>query len=138
MRIVLNKLIMRHTRQKEKLQTLLFEKPHHFKAEELYNLINKEGKVISLATIYRQLDGLVKEGKLKKINIDNTFFYDSRIEAHEHFYCIKCQSVSDVIIDDGLLAKSFNEHNDHELLSQEVIFRGICIDCLKKEKKRWN
>ena len=101
-------------------------------------VINKEGKVISLATIYRQLDGLVKEGKLKKINIDNTFFYDSRIEAHEHFYCIKCQSVSDVIIDDGLLAKSFNEHNDHELLSQEVIFRGICKDCLKKEKKRWN
>ncbi len=129
---------MRQTKQKEKLRSLLFEKPRHFKAEEVLNIMNREEKVISLATVYRQLDDLVKQGKLKKITFDNVCYYDSYTGFHHHFCCEKCGKIYDVKLDTDMIDEMFMERYDHQLSMHEIVFKGICKNCLKKEKTKWN
>lgn len=124
---------MRQTRQKQMLNDLLFEKPCHITAESLYAMVNKQAKTVSLATIYRHLDTLVKQGKLKKLLVKGTYIYDSNLDKHYHFVCENCHEVHDIKLDDHKMIESFNQDYNHSLSDIDIIFKGICNNC-KKEK----
>ena len=124
---------------KPKEYILLFLKNHknkRFSVKEMYESIKAEGHDINLATIYRNISVLEKEGTLLKHqgheNNYATYQYveNSDCLAHFHFECIKCGRVS------HLGAKETNDFL--KLIKNKLYFtvepqntyiRGICNSC---------
>ena len=102
----------------------------------MYDSIKLEGHDINLATIYRNINSLEKEGLLlKHQGSENKFATYQYVEntdclAHFHFECIKCGRVS------HLGAKETNDFL--KLIKNKLYFtvepqntyiRGICNNC---------
>ena len=69
---------------------------------------------------------------------DNDRFY--KVDSHCHLYCTKCHNVID-LSDDLLIEfdKIIQKNLDFEVLSNDLVFLGICHDCKEgKEKELWN
>lgn len=118
------------------LEYLKGHKNQRFSVKEMYDSIIKEGYEINLATIYRNLNSLEKEGNLlKHQGADSNFATYQYVEnidclAHFHFECIKCGKVS------HLGAKETNDFLRlikktlfFEVEPQNTYIRGICNSC---------
>lgn len=58
----------------------------HLTAEQIYENLKESYKTIWLATVYRSLQVLVKQWKIRKIeNIDKTTYYETVARPHIHF-----------------------------------------------------
>ena len=67
--------------------------------EDLDKLINtkKEDKEISLATFYNTVHAFKKAGHLKEILTNNNKnYFDTKTEAHHHFFDIKNNKLTDI------------------------------------------
>jgi len=124
---------------KPKEYILLFLKNHknkRFSIKEMYDSIRNSGHEINLATIYRNVNTLEKEGVLLKHQGNDTnyatyqYVENSDCLAHFHFECIKCGRVS------HLGAKETNDflkmiklRMGFEVEPQNTYIRGICNNC---------
>src|SRR4051812_232681 len=87
----------RSTRQRETVLGIVEASRTHPSAEEVYHLTRKTIPTISLATVYRNLNLLVAEGKIREVQFHGDVArYDGMLEAHEHFYCRACGLVIDL------------------------------------------
>jgi len=79
---------LRHTRQRDKIASILFSgPPQHLSAEQLYEIVKNKSFKISLATVYNSLRDFTKAGLLKEITIEpDRTWYDTCVECHHHFY----------------------------------------------------
>ena len=76
---------MKYSRQRELIYKTVMENPIHPSADTVYALVRKEQPTISLGTVYRNLNLLVREGMLQKISFPNVSdHFDGRLEEHCH------------------------------------------------------
>lgn len=107
---------------KEKILNLL--KKHH-----LLNIsdIHKNIKDADYSTIFRNVEQLVKENKIKKIIIDkNNTNYESIEEDHYHFICNKCEKIEEI--------KEKIKIKNKEIT--DILIRGYCNKCKKSINKK--
>lgn len=105
----------------------------HATADEIYELINKEHPNISKATVYRNLNALSDEGKIRKIEIPSgADCFDHISDKHYHIKCEKCGRIFDVDMDiiNGL-EKNIKDKHGFEFNDYDILFRGICPNCQK-------
>lgn len=123
---------MRNTKQKELILSIINNSTEHLSADEVYDKAQKEISNISLGTIYRVLNSLVDQGKaiIIKSN-DGVNHYDNTIRKHSHFICDECYKIIDVFDSINI---SHHILPDCKLLNCEIIFHGICQNCLRKER----
>lgn len=128
--------IERLTNQKKAILDYLRSAPGHPDAYEIYEEVKKKLPQISLATVYRNLDSLVKKGQIKAIRIkEDRFNYDGVEEKHHHFKCVSCGTVfnfeGDVLLNYEKIAESgvVGMVEDYEINLQ-----GVCINCQRKKK----
>ena len=122
----------RNTKQKEIILQVIKQDKTHPTIKEITRKVKKIDKTIGQATIYRNVNKLVKDEKIKKLKINtNTYRYDCDISNHSHFLCKKCLQVFDIfnfeINNIDLLEKS----NKINIESYSVFFEGICKTCNK-------
>lgn len=127
----------RHTIQR----TLVYEAVNrlqcHATADEIYESIAKEHPNISRATVYRNLNLLAEEGKIRRLEIPGgADHFDHRCHDHLHVRCEKCGRVFDV---DGEYITGLEKaiQNDHgfKFTGYDILFRGICPDCQKASRQ---
>ncbi len=124
---------------KPKEYILLFLKNHRnkrFSVKEMYESIKAEGHDINLATIYRNISALEKEGTLLKHqgheNNYATYQYveNSDCLAHFHFECIKCGRVSHLgVKETNDFLKLIKNKLYFTVEPQNTYIRGICNSC---------
>ena len=69
----------------------------HVTANEVYEFIKEAYPTIGKGTVYRNLDILVEEGALRKVEVpDGSNRFDFTLKNHYHVRCIKCGEVFDV------------------------------------------
>ena len=69
----------------------------HFTAEDIYEIVNKKRIKISLATIYNCLNQFKECGIIKAIKVSSDkIYFDTNLEDHHHFFCIKSSKLIDV------------------------------------------
>ncbi len=102
----------------------------HPTAEMIYAAVKKEIPTISLATVYRNLNQLSREGKVLKLEINGEFRFDGDICNHQHFVCTDCGRIIDIFQEEisayalkKLKAKGFRPSCVH------IIYRGKCDRC---------
>ncbi|MDD3902848.1 MAG: transcriptional repressor [Sphaerochaeta sp.] len=107
---------------------------NHPNAEQIYDAIVLKHPSISRATVYRNLNMLVDEGKVKRIRVlGGPDHFDKTLGNHYHIQCTKCKKVSDIEVGDaiGICVKNIDTCG-YVLESYEIVFNGVCPDCQKK------
>ena len=92
----------------------------HVTANEVYEFVQEAYPTIGKGTVYRNLDILVEEGALRKVEVpDGPNRFDFTLKNHYHVRCVKCGEVSDVDMDEIVY------------LDYDISFKGICPKCRK-------
>lgn len=120
------------TKQK-KLVLEIIEKSHrHPTAEEVFFEARKQIPNIALGTVYRNLNGLVEEGAIRRITLSGTpDRFDINILKHDHLVCGRCGKLKDINLQG--VQKTINELTGEDILSYELNAYYICEDCKKQE-----
>ena len=103
----------RNTIQKDLVRNAVYEMRRHVTANEVYEFIKAAYPTIGKGTVYRNLDILVDEGSLRKVEVpDGPNRFDFSLKNHYHVRCAKCGEASDVDMDEipDLLERIHNTH----------------------------
>lgn len=89
------------TQQRVEIGQILFAKPQHMSADQVLNVVNQAGPLVSKATIYNTLGLFAKKGLVREVIVDpSKVFYDSNISEHHHFYDVDSGNLMDIENDD--------------------------------------
>lgn len=124
----------RNTKQKQIILDILENNRIHPTINEIYNMAKTKYPTIGQATVYRNLNHLVEEGKLIKIpnNTNNLDHYDINTSIHSHLICRKCGRIIDIFDND--YTKLFNNFETNKSIKIDkvmIILEGICSNCNK-------
>ncbi len=122
---------IRVTPQRMAVFKALIEDTTHPTADTVYSRLRHSMPALSLATVYRILETLDKEGLIRRVGTANGVSrFEANLDIHQHMVCKKCGSIIDI---------------EHESLSQlrppntrlagfmaenlDIRIIGICSEC---------
>lgn len=125
----------RMTKQKKIILETLENDMTHPTVQELYQKIKQKDSRIGQATVYRNVNRLVEEGKVLKLSLGNGIdHYDGHTHLHYHFYCSCCQKIYDLEKEDDYISKrKLEEKYEIKINQEKIIFEGICKGCLNEK-----
>lgn len=116
-------------KQKQVVLTAVTSSVDHPTAEMVLLRAKEIMPSINLATVYRNLNALVKEGKVQRVMADGGDRFDKTLSHHAHFQCRKCNSVTDVSCID-LSNVCSGEFVDNNIIEEfNVMLKGVCQNC---------
>lgn len=125
---------MKHSDQRDIVYNVVVGSCDHPTAEMVLARAKVFKPSINLATVYRNLASLAKQGKILRINIDDGDRFDITTSPHAHFHCKKCGKVFDVNAKDiGCCYKNVAEENGCRIDKVDMVFTGVCKECIHSE-----
>lgn len=126
---------VKFSRQREAIKEYIFHTKEHPTADIIYMNIKEQYPNISLGTVYRNLNFLLEQGEIIKVDCgDGCDHFDGNIEPHYHFVCTQCHKLVDLDM------KSIHEINDianegfdGEIEGNVTYFYGTCGECNQKK-----
>jgi Fur family ferric uptake transcriptional regulator len=114
------------------LRILEENKNQHLSAENVYQLLLKQGDDVGLATVYRVLTQFETATLVKRHNFEGGFavFELSDGEHHDHLVCTGCGHVEE-FIDEVIEQRQIDIANAHKFQITEHILNiyGLCPSC---------
>jgi len=109
----------------------LSEVEHHPTAEEVFFAVKPKLPRISLATVYKNLEALVKCGVVSKLTYgDASARYDIRTDHHYHTRCLECGKVCDLDAHEGAeFLKRIKPQAGFEVKDYRLELLGYCREC---------
>jgi len=124
-----------NTKQRGEIMDLLRE-VEHVTAHEVFTELRRRGSKVGASTVYRYLDRLAGEGKVRKFFIDNItaacyqLVEECAAKPHYHLKCTECGKLihldCEAIDEVGIHVKK--EH-DFDIDIAKTVFYGRCRDC---------
>jgi Fur family peroxide stress response transcriptional regulator len=123
--------LYRKSRQREKILEVLRNTVSHPTADWLYGQLKNKFPNLSMGTVYRNLNILMDQGLVRKIDFGSTFDrFDANNSQHYHFICEKCGSISDLEIPfDYSLNEKVSHSTSFTVNRHRIEFFGICSQC---------
>ena len=127
------------TKQAKLVFDFLKENPHeHFTAEQVHAALISQGHQIGRTTVYRQLDRLYDEYRVRRFSSGDSDPHCYQFESddcHNHYH-LKCSTCGRLIhtesnLLDRIAQHIFQEHNFTIDESRTVLY-GTCCDCRKE------
>jgi len=118
------------TKLNREILELVLNTEGHLTAEDVFFLAKKKNINVSLASVYRILNKLADEGKLRRVsNIKDKAIYDKYTKDHGHLVCNKCGKVTDIEFDSiqDYLCKTTKK----KVSSYDLCMYYICDKCKK-------
>ncbi len=120
----------RKTRQRRLVYETVAATQIHPTAEWVYRQVRRQLPRISLGTVYRNLQRLVAEGKLKAWSRGRTTRFDAEVARHDHFVCRGCGLMLDLErTGEALAAERRLKARGHEIQERVLEFIGLCREC---------
>ena len=107
----------------------------HPTAEELYRELRARGEAISLATVYRTLRALAREGLLRELHGPGPDRFDPKTSPHYHFRCESCGRVFDVDLPYKKELDRVELGPGFAVSSHEIVWEGICPECQEEGRE---
>src|SRR3989338_10857700 len=114
----------RITAQKRALHDEIKKFNSFFDVEKLQEKTSKQG--IGLATVYRFLNALEKEGSIHSFMCGNRKIYSADKTSHAHFKCEQCRTLKHIKIRNIDFIK---EIANGEICHFQIELVGICSEC---------
>lgn len=122
----------RRSRQKEEIKRILSQKNFHPTIEELYAIAKENIPGVGIATVYRNIEKMLKKSEIVRIDIPGEASrIDGNTEKHYHFRCTSCGVVEDVWIDLPVedYIRSIDPLRKARVLDHTLEFTGLCEKC---------
>lgn len=125
---------MRYSKQRELVLKTVLENKIHPNAEFVYNTLKEENPDLSLGTVYRNLNSLVKNNMLKRISIPNgSDCFDGTLAEHQHLVCTECGAVIDIRLSElEKICSNVFKKTGFAVNCSSLALEGICRECQKK------
>jgi Fur family ferric uptake transcriptional regulator len=124
-------LVERRTRQREALRRAFARADRPLSPQEVTALARREVPALGIATVYRNLKAMVKEGELRPVELPGQpDRYEPAGKAHHHhFHCRRCDGVFEV---DGCPAgvKALAPRG-FRLEGHDLTLFGVCNRCAR-------
>ena len=128
----------RYSEKRQAILECLVNTKTHPTAEWIYESLKPEYPRLSIATVYRNLAEMKKEGIIRSVGIVDGFErLDGTTAPHTHAVCSVCGKVIDVM-DAPLpheLCESVEKLTGYKIERADLRFLGICEECRKKGVK---
>lgn len=118
------------TRQRKLIARIIHDSTEHLSAEAIHSLAQRDLPGLSLATVYRNLGLMIKEGSIRRIAIPGGDRFDKTTQVHGHYYCVKCHKVFDIYLDTFALALQLSS-SDLKVIDCELVVRCLCSQCIE-------
>lgn len=115
------------TQQRKLIYEVVQASDKHMTAEEIFLQAKERLPSLSIATVYRNLGLMVRDGEIRRITVAGADRYDRSVAEHDHLICVKCGRMFDAKLD-GLKA-SLAQLTGQQILSYELNMYCICPDC---------
>lgn len=123
---------LRLTPQREVLIRVLSEAMGHPTADELVRQVREVLPTVSHATVYRNLQELVRKGLLRTLDMAGAAVqFEINPDEHHHFVCRKCGQVWDVYLSavDVRVNRRRTAIDGFRIDRREVQLHGVCAAC---------
>jgi len=87
------------TRERISILEAAMARHDHFSVEELHDFLKAEGKKVSRATLYRNLDHLRDAGILSEVDLGNRHVQYEHVLGHEPHVHLICEETGEVVED---------------------------------------
>ena len=124
--------INRWTQQRRLIWEAIKDRTDHPTAEELYQGLRRDGARVSLATVYRTLRALAREGLLRELHGPGPDRFDPNTSPHYHFRCRVCGRIFDVKIPYKDELDQVERGPGFIVTSHAIVWEGICPACREK------
>lgn len=121
---------MNKSKQREAVLSVLRSTTSHPTAEWIYENTRLLMPNVSLGTVYRNLDNLLKVGEI--IKVQGAFDkdrYDGNPKRHAHLVCDMCGAVLDIEIDCEIDNKVMSMDSECLVKNYNLIYNGLCPSC---------
>jgi len=127
----------RNTKQRQIILEHLRKLSTHPTATELYHLVRKQLPKISLGTVYRNLELLLHNKTIQKIEMQGSQArFDGEVKPHHHARCIQCGAVDDLFdLPDDIVRSEFKQLDDYDVRGYRIEFFGLCPKCQLEQKE---
>ena len=108
----------------------------HPSAERVHERVRQEMPNVSLKTVYQTLNDLADLGAIAVLDVGTgSARFDPNVETtHHHLVCRSCGKVRDVDADFPNLQVPSGAAPGFNVLSAEVVFRGLCDECQRPQQ----
>jgi len=127
----------KRSKQRDRILELLRTTDTHPTASWIYDRLKKEFPDLSLGTVYRNLNILIEQDLIRKIDFGSTFDrYDANTSQHYHFICERCGSITDLKMSiDDELNKRVDMDTNFKTERHRIEFYGLCDNCVKETEE---
>jgi Fur family transcriptional regulator, ferric uptake regulator len=124
----------RMTKQRRVILEVLRGMQNHPTADELFWAVRKRLPKVSLGTIYRNLDVLVRQGLVRRLDTTGgQARFDGDLSLHYHVYCLGCGALGDVNADAvHPLRMPASTTPEFVVTGYTVEFEGYCPACRER------
>ena len=103
-------------------------------AQEIFDRLRSEGRRVGIASVYRVLEQLSREGFVQRIDIgEGTSRFEPIHEGGEHHHHLVCDDCGKVeaFADDELerALRKVEGRTGYSVAGHDVVLRGTCRDC---------
>jgi Fur family peroxide stress response transcriptional regulator len=123
---------LRLTRQRDVLLRVLSDTMGHPTADDLVRQVREVLPTVSHATVYRNLQELVREGLIRTLDRAGAAAqFEVNPDEHHHFVCRKCGRVWDVYLSsvDVRVNRRRTAIEGFQIDRREVQLHGLCAVC---------
>ena len=119
------------TRQRKLILETLRHAMDHLSADEVYEMVREAMPRISLGTVYRNLEILHEQGKIRKLEFGGTQSrWDGEPHPHYHIRCLCCDRVDNVRYEPSRdIEASVTTPRNYRVVGHHLEFIGMCQEC---------
>lgn len=125
---------IRPTIQKIKILEYLLTHRTHPDVESIYEALKLKIPTLSKTTIYNTLKEFSQKSLALEIPTEYKLCFDGYTKPHSHFICESCGKIYDLNIEFSFAKRQ--KISGHLIKKFCGIFKGICIECQRKEKNK--
>ena len=123
-----------YSKQRQAIMDFLCSRTDHPTAEVIYQNVKAQLPNISLGTVYRNLNQLADNGRIRRIKgANDAEHFDGNTSAHQHFICTICGAVDDIFLTDLQLLDALDQAAckayDGSISCNDIYFYGSCRKC---------
>jgi len=135
---MVSKVHKRATRQLAAVYDALRGDHSHPGADEIYQRVRRALPRISLGTVYRNLQRLVEERKIRMFLLgERVARYDPMVVEHDHFICQRCGRVEDVLLPrDRRVDLAPLVDRGFTITAHSLAIHGLCQKCGRERPKK--
>ena len=129
----------RVTPQRAAVVRVLASSQEHPSVEQIYDLVQADFPMTSLATVYKTLAVLKDMGEVFELTIaGQSSRYDGcRPHSHPHLICVDCGRITDLdIAPVGETCEKVAKRTGYRILHHRHDFFGVCPDCAGDSEHR--